>query len=339
LPDIFPSVFLAIVLAASVAWGGSAADVVIWDTQSRLGDAVDIRDRTGWQVVPTDPFTLEADPAKAFSDPGYYGREYAFTGDAVVENGCLTAVFHSAQGRVVVYSKADPDAKAMEFSLLQGQNEPGGMVRCAILRNTDAEAALEVFFNGGASVVVTFDRTEIIAIRPVASVKGLRLRGQIDYGVAPDFIGDDLVISPSQSPSVNTLNVPGENLFLGLFAGENRMLVMTWPEGRQQMRLELGDAGQGARRIGSIDFDNDGQCVYLALVEAPGIWHREPLTASFLEKDVAIGWRRPFAARWITQLEEAGLKTTFSFRTEKDQIWRGAAGMYTYPVWFDGDKA
>ncbi len=339
LSGVFPSVFLAVVLAASVAWGGPAANVVIWDTQSRPGYAVDIRDRTGWQVVPTDPFTLEADPAKAFSDPGYYGREYAFAGDAVVENGCLTAVFHSAQGRIVVYSKADPGAKAMELSLLQGQNEPDGMVRCAILRNTDAEAALEVFFNGGASAVVTFDHTEIIAIRPVANVKGLRLRGPIDYGVAPDFIGDDLVVSPSQYPSANTLNVPIENLFLGLLAGENRMLVMTWPEGRQQMRLELGDAGQGTRRIESIDFDNDGQCVYLALLEAPGIWHREPLTASFLEKDVALGWRRPFAARWITQLEEAGLKTTFPFRTEKGQIWRGAAGMYTYPIWFEGDKA
>ncbi len=339
LPGVFPPVFLAVVLAASVAWGGPAANVVIWDTQSRFGDAVEIRDKTGWQVVPTDPFTLETDPAKAFSDPGYYGREYAFAGDAVVENGCLTAVFHSAQGRVVVYSKADPDAKAMEFSLLQGRNEPGGMVRCTILRNTDAEAALEVVFNRGASAVVTFDRTEIIAIRPVANVKGLRLRGQIDYGVAPDFIGDDLVISPSQYPSVNTLNVPVENLFLGLLAGENRMLVMTWPKGGQQMCLELGDAGQGTRRIESIDFDNDGQCVYLALLEAPGIWHRESLAASFLEKDIALGWRRPFAARWITQLEEAGFKTTFPFRTEKGQIWRGAAGMYTYPVWFDGDKA
>ena len=339
LSGVFPSVFLAVVLAVSVAWGGPAANVVIWDTQSRLGGAVEIRDKTGWQVVPTDPFTLETDPAKAFSDPGYYGREYVFAGDTVVENGCLTAVFHSAQGWVVVYSKADPDAKAMEFSLLQGRNEPGGMVRCTILRNTDAEAALEVVFNGGPSVVVTFDRTEIIAIQPVASGKGLRLRGPIDYGVAPDFIGDDLVISPSQYPSVNTLNVPFENLFLGLLAGENRMLVMTWPEGRQQMRLELGDAGQGTRRIKSIDFDNDGQCVYLALLEAPGIWHRESLAASFLEKDIALGWRRPFAARWITQLEEAGFKTTFPFRTEKGQIWRGAAGMYTYPVWFDGDKA
>ena len=63
--------------------------VVIWDTQSRFAETVDVQNRTAWKAVPTDLLTLEADPAKAFSDPGYYGREYVFAGDAVVENGHL----------------------------------------------------------------------------------------------------------------------------------------------------------------------------------------------------------------------------------------------------------
>jgi hypothetical protein len=117
---------------------------------------------------------------------------------------------------------------------------------------------------------------------------------------------------------------------------------MTWPRGEheeEQMRLGLGTSQQGTRRIESIEFEADGASVYLALLEAPDIWHREPLTASFLEKDVTIGWKRPFPAHWITQLEESGLKATFPFRQAKGQVWRGVPGMYTYPVWFDGDKA
>ena len=41
----------------------------------------------------------------------------------------------------------------------------------------------------------------------------------------------------------------------------------------------------------------------------------------------------------MTQLNEAGVNTTFTFRESKGQIWRGVPGMYTYPVWFDGDDA
>ncbi len=60
---------------------------------------------------------------------------------------------------------------------------------------------------------------------------------------------------------------------------------------------------------------------------------------SYLEKDVVSTWKRPFPARWITQLDESGIKTSFTFREAKGQIWRAVAGMYVYPVWFNGDDA
>src|SRR5207248_3084692 len=58
-----------------------------------------------------------------------------------------------------------------------------------------------------------------------------------------------------------------------------------------------------------------------------------------LEKDVRMDWKRPFPAKWKTQLYEADVKTTFAFRESKGQIWRGVPGSYDYPVWFDGDDA
>ncbi|MGE5294863.1 MAG: hypothetical protein ACM3VT_08535 [Solirubrobacterales bacterium] len=332
---LVPVMLLVVMTAMAPAQANeSPANIVIWDTQSRFAETVNVQDRAAWKVVPTDLLTLEADPAKAFSDPGYYGREYTFTGDAVVENGHFTAVFWSAKGRVAVYSKTDPSREIMGLSLLQVKAD-----RCAILRNTGGEAALEVSSGNRLAAVVSFDRTEIIAIKPGEDAKGIRVETSMDYGVAPDFIADDLIIAPAQYPSASTLYVPAENLFLGLLTGENRMLAMTWPQTKQQLRLGLAGPQQGSRRIESIEFETDGQSVYLALLEAPGIWHREPLTASFLEKDVTTAWKRPFPARWITQLEESGLKATFPFRQTKGQIWRGVPGMYTYPVWFDGDKA
>jgi hypothetical protein len=104
------------------------------------------------------------------------------------------------------------------------------------------------------------------------------------------------------------------------------------------MKLQLGKARQEGRLIESIDLDNDGQSVYLAVMEAPGIWHREQLKPLYLERDAMIDWKRPFPAKWVTQLYEGDVRTTYTFRETKGQIWRGVPGMYTYPVWFDGDK-
>jgi hypothetical protein len=73
-------------------------------------------------------------------------------------------------------------------------------------------------------------------------------------------------------------------------------------------------------------------------LDAPGIWHKEGLKPSYLERDVVINWKRPFLAKWITQLTEAGVKTTFTFKESKETIWRGVTGRYNYPVWFDGEK-
>jgi hypothetical protein len=318
--------------------------VKVWDTVSPFVETVDLGNRANWKAVPADLLTLEADPAKAFSDPGYYGREYAFRGDAVVENSYLTAVFWSGKGRVVIYSKADPGRKVAEFAPLPMKTRPASISHCGILQNTGDEVALDVSFSvKGAkedvSGVFAFSRTEMVEIKPAENMKGGSLLSPVEYGVVPDFIGDDLIVAPGQYPSANTLYVPSVNLFLGLLKGETGVLVMTWPQGKQQMRLGLGKEGQEGRCIESIDFDNDGQSVYLALLEAPGIWHREVLGPAYLEKDVASNWKRPFPAKWVTQLYEGEVRATFTFRESPGQIWRGVPGMYSYPVWFNGDSA
>jgi len=338
-------VLLAAFAGVSSALGdGTNSKVVVWDTAAPFAGTVDIRDRSRWKVIPPDLLMLEADPRKASSDPGYYGREYSFEGDAVVENGYVTAVLRSGKGRVEIYSRTDPDGKILGFVPLQTKARATNISHCDILQNTGDEATLQVSFSTGStgedlSVVFSFDKTQIVEVRPAENMKGISLLSPIEYGVVPSFIGDDLIFNPREYSSANTLHVPAENFFLGLLRGENRLLVITWPKGKQQMQLRLGGEGQSKRLIDSIDFDNDGQSIYLAALEAPGIWHREELKPSYLEKDVAINWKRPFPAKWVTQLDEAGVRATFTFRESKGQIWRGVPGMYIYPVWFDGNNA
>jgi hypothetical protein len=99
--------------------------------------------------------------------------------------------------------------------------------------------------------------------------------------VVPGFVGDDLIYDPAEYPSADTLSIPAENVFVGLLNGGADEVVMTWPAGKQQMKLRLANDPQARRAIESIDFDNDGQGFYLAALSAPGIWHREELKPAF----------------------------------------------------------
>ena len=333
-----------------------AANVVIWDTASPFADTLDLADKSGWKPVPADLLTLEAAPPKASSDPGFYGREYSFKGDAVVENRSVLAVFWSAKGRVVLFSKADAiqsaggslqltglPRKVVEFVPSQGKTQTPRISRIEIVRNAGDQLALKAEFSAKGlpdfSAVFAFDKTEIVEIQPGQNMKEVSLLSSIEYGVVPSFIGDDLIFGASDYPSANALCLPSENLFLGLLSGENDILVLTWPKGKQQVQLKLGQGQPGKHAIQSIEFENDGQSFYLAALGARGIWHREELAPAYLEKDVALKWRRPFSAKWKTLLSEVDVKTTFAFRESKGQVWRGVPGSYTYPAWFQGDDA
>ncbi|GDY23333.1 hypothetical protein LBMAG56_46800 [Verrucomicrobiota bacterium] len=366
-----------VTLVGAVILGGnlpafSAPGVVLWDTDTPLPDAAALANRAGWKAVPTELFAFEASPAKAISDPGYWGREHAFKGDAVVENPGLLAVFSAARGSLTIYAKtaaeqsATPNpapaaaapapgrkiAEIVPFASAAGAN--AGKSRVAIIRNAGDEVVLEVTYasagaNAGAgaaagkgapgeSALFSFGRNEIVELKPTGALKGLRVLTSLDYGVLPSFIGDDLLYDPAAFPEAKALAIPSENMFVGLPPGEDRMLVVTWPKGQQQVRLGLADA-VGRRRIESLELQGDGQSFFLASLTAPGIWHREPLKLNFLEKDVTLEWKRPFPAKWKTQLSEAGTRTTYAFRQAKGTVWRGVPGSYDFPAWFDGETA
>src|ERR1051326_7262379 len=200
----------------------AATNVIIWDTGSRLTGPIEMESRAEWKAVPSELFLFEADPPKAASDPGYYGREYSFKGDAVIENRMLTAVIWAAKGRVVLYSRKDgtlptgatpgdanSDKKILEFVPLQSDSVPAKISRCEIVRNAGDEIVMEISFAGRGSAegaaMVSFGKNEIVEIKPAADMQGIRFLGPIEYGVVPGFIGDDLILGPAEYGSADTL--------------------------------------------------------------------------------------------------------------------------------------
>jgi hypothetical protein len=321
----------------------AAPHLVLWDTQTKLGGSPDLKDRTGWKEVPRDLFKLETDPAKASSDPGYYGRAYEFKGDPVVENNKLTAVFSSDSGHVILYSKGAPATPFAEITPLSTAKLPA---HCEILRNASDTVLLDVTFQGDTagqkSAMFTFGKDEIVEIKP-ATPLAFTIAAPLEYGILPGFIGDDLIYGPellstaAEDGKTKSLAIPSENIFLGLLGGEDRELVLTWPKADQSLKLNLAQEKEGKRAIESLEVNSQAQPFYIGLVTAPGLWHREQLTSSHLEQDMPIQWKPPFPARWQTQLTEAGVKNTFPFRQTKGTVWRGVPGSYIYPVWFDGE--
>jgi hypothetical protein len=348
---------LAGLVAPSVLPHAQAANnVVLWDTGARLGERLELEDRTVWRQVPADITSLEADPAKASSDPGYYGREYTFEGDLVVENRALTVAFWSAKGRVVMLgrtagaqagtggSAAAPAAqRLLEISGLRTEGQARPLGACRIVRYACDEAIIEVSGSkpaaAGLSALFVFDATPVVEVRPVDKSGGISLAMPLAYAVAPSFMADDLILRAADYPAANTLFVPAESLLLGLSRGEETLVTLTWPKGKQQVRLTAATDAEGARVLDSIEIDHDGKSLFVAPLRAPGIWHREELKPSLLEKASAIAWRRPFRAKWKTQLYEGDVPATFAFREGPGQIWRGVPGSYPFPAWFEGDEA
>jgi hypothetical protein len=323
----------------------------LWDTGAHFGDSVDVSTRDGWRPVPTDLMALEANPPKASSDPGYYGREYVFRGDAVVENQKVLAVCWATKGKLLLYSKSHsagaspantnrPNVLTKILELSDAHPEPGGSAESVVVRNAADKVVLALRGQGGKSLTVEFDRTDVVYARPAAELEGVRLSGPIEYAVAPSFIGDDLVFGGlGKAPDVDIPCIPAENMLVALLSGEANEFVMTWPSGNQQVSLEMGPATDGRRPIAAVLFGTDGKGFCLAPISAPGVWHKEKLSARYLEKDVISEWKRPFPARWKTESNEEQGTTTFAFRQAKGEIWRGVAGSYDYPVWFEGDQA
>jgi hypothetical protein len=330
---------MALVLAAAECVGAQPdvrGRVRLWDTVTPVRGQASVAERKAWQAItPAAPGHLQ--------------------GDLVVETDGLVAAFASRLGKVLVYGTAGPagggQAAVCPSQLLGKQ--------AAIASTTMAEQAgvvmVEADFRepgrGGVDLPVTFwfTGTRTVAIRPEGATKGVSVSAPMDLAVLPSIVGDDLIYDPRDYPSAKTLSLPSEHFLLGLLKGEGSVLVMTWQglpeassgsprEAMPSVRLELGGAGPEQSGIEAVTFVG-GNDICLAMLDAPGIWHREHLDPSFLERDVALQWRPPFPAMWLTQLYEDEVKTTFEFRHEKEEHWRGGIGSYTFPTWFSDGKA
>jgi hypothetical protein len=325
--------WIALLLAiAVVAWvegadtGNSAAPVTasamtvrLWDTVKPLGKTR----RSEWRAL----------NAEAPVRP---------QGDLVVESGALTIGFDSRAGKVLIYATAEPARTKTELLPAELSGKPARIASTQIVRGEDGSLTVQANFRGAGSkplpLEFSFTSDRIVAVTRQGKTSGIGILAPVDLAMVPSFVGEDLIFDPKDYPSAKVLCVPSEHLLIGLLRGERGELALTWQDNSSLVRLPVSSAGPGKASITGINVTG-GRTLSLSVLDAPSIWHREKLDPSYLERDVAISWKPPFPAMWLSQLYEDEVKTSYEFRDARREWWRGGVGSFTFPTWFSEGKA
>jgi len=294
--------------------------VKLWDTVTPIQRQHGLASRSAWRSVAA-------------------GGPLRLRGDLVVETRAVAAAFASHLGKVLVYSRSEPSRRKAEVRPAELLGKPATLASTVTVGQNGVVTVQAAFNAAGQEsrpITFTFTGDRILAIMPRESTRGVGLAAPMELAMVPSFVGEDLIYDPRDYPAAETLSLPSEHFLLGLLAGESSMLVMTWQEDIPSVHLSLS-RGYGKASIGAVSLMG-GKGISLAVLDAPGIWHRESLTPSMLEREVSIAWKPPFPAVWLTQLYEDEVKTTFEFRRQREDTWRGGVGFYKYPTWFSHGK-
>jgi len=265
----------------------------------------------------------------------------ANSGDVVLEGARWKAEFRKSEG--VVFSSAEQALRVVPFTT--DGTEADRLVSCELKEATspDGKAVHARFSAGGKPIEAVFSFSDYGTLRltPGKGMAGLYVRCPVAVGVLPGQRLEDVLYLPEQHTGPGQVHVPAENWFAGLLQGGNGILACAWPQGAQVLSL-IAEADAPEARFGGLRISLDGKDLFVDILAAPGIWHREPLELSYLEKDIEIGWQRPFPATYRTQLLMKGETTTprsFAFADRRREEWRPETGAFVWPLWFDGPHA
>jgi len=293
-------------------------------------------------------------------------RVDSFKGDAVLDNGRIVAVLRKQDSAVEVHAaKPGGAVSRLRLRLLTAAGEPAARLeRMALVENTRGSACLEATFKtmGGTDVSGRFriKRGDVsIQAEPGTGAGKLSVECPGRFVVLPDFFADDITFDATRLP-LGAVELPSENFVLHL-AGEGDSIAMCVFENRQQ-DVKVTLSGEGSRRIltGS-DIAFEGKKIWVALLEAPQIWHTHELLPADTGKVVPLDWKMPFPAQWRVDFTRSNDLTDSWEMLLQDQKngkyikpswlgggaelidrnrsrWNTVLGTFVYPCWSDPDR-
>jgi hypothetical protein len=352
------SVPFLLALWTGAAWGADEpvkpkTGMSVWDTGKPSSEALAPGALAGnkdwakndWSAIPADT-TVEA-----------------FKGDAVLSNGRIVAVLRQRDAAVEVHA-ARPDGAVLRLRLrlASAAGEPAQRLeRLALVENTRGSACLEATFRTakGAAVAGKFriKRGDVfVQAEPGTGAGKLSVECPGRFVVLPDFFADDITLDAARLP-LKTVELPSENFVLHL-TGKGDAIAMCVFENRQQdVRVTLEGAGE-ARKVTGSEIGFEGKKVWVALLDAPGIWHARELKPEDTGKIVPLDWKMPYPAQWRVDFprpndltdswemllqekpDERYIKPSWLGGGEESvarnrRRWNTVLGTFAYPCWSD----
>jgi hypothetical protein len=304
-----------------------------------------LRARAGWTEVAED------------------GLTHRFKGDAVLMNESLAVALRPGAPGLEVYSLAPQGA------VLRGVLAPatdGGsatLSRFGIVQNDAGAGAADVEFSAPGGSALTL-RCTLKAGEPVLQTEGrgggvaaLRVEAPCRFAVLPDFFADDIVVDATELP-VKEAELPGDNLLLHLLPDGQAILMTVTKTSEEDVRVTLSGQGAGRRMTSSeLRYGKDGK-IWVAVLAAEGIWHKQEIGRQQAGQLVKLDWKAPFPAQWRTDWRrDKGVTDSWEMlnrRTDGQFVkygpsggadtipadrsrWTTVLGEFRYPCWLEQD--
>jgi len=285
---------------------------------------------------------------------------HKFKGDAVLLNDRLAAVLRRGGAGAELYGLG-ANGPALR-AVLAPAAEAGAarLESAAIVKNSSEAVAVDASFKAadGKTLAVRYELAmgqPFVKTEARAGTKVLRIEARCRFAVLPDFFADDMVVDATEIP-VAKADLPSEN-FLLQFLGDGEAVLVTVASARDEdARVTLAGEGPGRRLTASeIAFGKDGK-VWVAVLEAPAIWHVRNVAKEEAGKIVDLGWKMPYPAQWRINWRQADkLAGSWEMLLERPgggfekpgvfgnpdtlpanrKRWTTVLGSFAYPCWID----
>jgi len=298
--------------------------------------------RKGWVQVPED------------------ATDHRFRGDAVLINDRLALVLRRRAGGAELYGlgSAGPVLRAV---LAPAAGEADAILKTvAVVTSDPSQAAVDATFqsSGGRNLTIRFDLAmgqTFIKTESRAGATGLSVEAPCRFLVLPDFFADDIVIDAAEVPMASA-EIPSENFLLHLLP--DRQAIVMAVAGNRGGDAQINLSGQESERLvrsSRMSYGKGGK-IWVAVLQAPEVWHQRNVTKEDAGKILALDWTAPFFAQWRVDWRLHGrLTASWEMAAQMKggaflkygwfggpetlpadrKRWTTVLGSFLYPCWLD----
>ena len=291
---------------------------------------------------------------------------HEFKGDVVFMNDKLAVVLRRGTFGAEIYSIRGSVLKMRGLLIPLAEVRALRLLSVKIVQNNLNSVAVDAAFEaqGGQTLILRYKLRigqTFIETESRQGVKGLGVEAPCRFAVLPDFFADDIVID-AERIGVSKAELPGENFIMHMLNDTEAILMAVWDKRGRDVQITL--AGQDSKRIinsSEIQYGKDGK-IWIAIIEAPGIWHKRQIEAKDVNKEIGLAWKQPFPAQWRIDWQKVEGQTdswemisqkpdgeyvkhgwfgqpesfgTPDWNKPNRQRWTTVLGRFQYPCWVD----